>query len=76
LIEHGWLDPMATPDDVLAIAKEMGAAGADWQLNAHGQCVHAFTTLGANDRANGVEYSADADRRSFAHLKDFLAELF
>lgn len=76
LIEHGWLDPMATPEDVLAIAKEMGAAGADWQLHAHGQCVHAFTTLAANDRANGVEYDADADRRSFAHLKGLLAEIF
>ena len=76
LIEHGWLDPMATPDDVLAIAKEMGAAGADWQLHAHGQSYHAFTTLGANNKDMGTVYNADADRRSFASLKLFLEELF
>ena len=76
LIEHGWLDPMATPDDVLAIAKEMGAAGADWQLHAHGQSYHAFTTLGANNTDMGTVYNADADRRSFASLQDFLTELF
>jgi dienelactone hydrolase len=76
LIEHGWQDPMATPQDVLSIAKELDAAGADWQLHAHGQATHAFTTLGANDAAMGTVYNADADRRSFASLTGFLAELF
>ncbi len=76
LIEHGWQDPMATPQDVLAIAKELDAAGADWQLHAHGRSVHAFTTREANNRAGGAEYDADADRRSFAYLATFLAELF
>ena len=75
LIEHGWLDPMATPDDVLSIAKELGAAGADWQLNWHGKAYHAFTTEGANDPAMGTVYDADADRRSFANLKSFLEEV-
>jgi dienelactone hydrolase len=76
LIEHGWQDPMATPQDVLAIAKELDDAGADWQLHAHGQSMHAFTTLGANDANMGTVYNADADRRSFASLTDFLAEIF
>tara|TARA_R110002020_G_scaffold316899_2_gene532344 strand:- start:146927 stop:147637 length:711 start_codon:yes stop_codon:yes gene_type:complete len=76
LIEHGWQDPMAKPDDVLAIAKEMTAAGADWQLHAHGNSMHAFTTEGANNAEMGTVYNAAADRRSFASLKDFLAELF
>nr|WP_321362148.1 dienelactone hydrolase family protein [uncultured Hyphomonas sp.] len=76
LIEHGWLDPMAPPADVVAIGKEMSEAGADWQLHAHGQSYHAFTTLGANDMDMGTVYNADADRRSFASLKLFLEELF
>jgi dienelactone hydrolase len=76
LIEHGWLDPMAKPDSVLSIAKELGEAGADWQLHAHGKSLHAFTTEGANDPGAGIAYNADADRRSFASLADFLAELF
>jgi len=74
LMEHGWNDPMATPENVLAIAKEF--AGADWQLHAHGKAVHSFTTRGANNAAMGTIYDADADRRSFAYLKTFLAELF
>ncbi len=74
LMEHGWLDPMATPQDVLAIAKEF--EGADWQLHAHGKALHSFTTVGADNRDMGTVYDADADRRSFAYLKTFLAELF
>ena len=73
LIEHGWNDPMAKPDDVLAIAREF--AGADWHLHAHGKAVHSFTTLEANAPEAGSAYDADADRRSFAYLKTFLAEL-
>ncbi len=71
LIEHGWNDPMATPEDVLAIAKEF--AGSDWQLHAHGLAVHAFTTVGA--AGDATQYHADSDRRSFAYLKTFLAEV-
>lgn len=74
LIEHGWLDPMAPPEDVVAIAKEFH--GADWQLHAHGHAYHSFTTLGANNMEMGTVYNADADRRSFAYLKTFLTELF
>ena len=74
LIEHGWNDPMATPDDVLAITREF--SGADWQLHAHGQAYHSFTTVGADNREMGTIYNADADRRSFAYLKTFLEELF
>jgi dienelactone hydrolase len=76
LIQHGWQDPMAKPDDVLAIARELDAGGADWQLHAHGKAVHSFTTNGANARASGTEFDADADRRSFAYLKVFLDEVF
>ena len=43
LMLHGYDDPMAPPEDVLAIAKEFTDAGADWQLHAYGHTVHAFT---------------------------------
>lgn len=76
LIEHGWSDPMAKPGDVLSITAEMDAANADWQLHAHGGAYHSFTTEGADNPDMGTVYNADADRRSFAYLKTFLAELF
>lgn len=75
LMLHGYDDPMAPPEDVLAVAKEFTAAGADWQLHAYGQTVHAFTNPAANSRANGMQYDEAADRRSWHALEQFLAEV-
>ena len=75
LMLHGYDDPMAPPDDVLAIAKEFTAAGADWQLHAYGQTVHAFTNPKANQRAGGMQYDEAADRRSWHALEEFLSEV-
>jgi len=72
---HGWDDPMAEPDSVLALAREMTDARADWQLLAYGHTAHAFTTPGANNPEMGTVYSPDADRRSWAALRDFLGEV-
>jgi len=38
--------------------------------------MHSFTTLGADNREMGTVYNADADRRSFENLENFLTELF
>lgn len=76
LVEHGWDDPMVTPDQVVAFAEEMKAAGADWQLHAHGNAVHAFTNPEADDPDFGTVYDAAADRRSWQSLQAFLTELF
>lgn len=72
---HGWDDPMAEPDTVLGLAKEMSAAGADWQVHAYGNTYHAFTNPEADDLNMGVKYDADADRRSFKAMEDFLSEV-
>lgn len=72
---HGWDDPMATPDDVMAFSKEMSAAKADWQLHAYGATLHAFTNPDAQNPDFGTQYDVAADRRSFAACADFLAEV-
>ncbi len=72
---HGWNDPMADPQAVLGFASEMSAAGADWQLHAYGHTMHAFTTPGANAPDMGAMYDADADRRSWDSLRQFLGEV-
>lgn len=74
LVLHGWDDPLAKPDEVLGLAEELTAAGADWQIHGYGGVGHAFTNPSAN--APGLAYHADADRRSFASMQAFLAELF
>ena len=73
---HGWDDPLATPEDVVAFGAEMTGAGADWQLNGYGGTVHAFTNPAANDRASGNCYDAKVTRRAWAACDDFLAEVF
>ncbi len=76
LVEHGWEDPMVPPEQVVAFASEMTGAGADWVLHAHGDTVHSFTNPGADDRAGGTAYRAEADRRSWQSMQNFLLELF
>lgn len=71
LVLHGWNDPLDPPEMVLALANELTAAGADWQLHSYGHAVHAFT----NPAREGM-YSPDADRRSWQAMRNFLAELF
>ena len=73
---HGWNDPMARPDAVLAFAREMHDHGADWQLHAFGGCGHAFTNPAAQDAKSGMQFNPLADARSFEMTKDFLAEVF
>ena len=72
---HGWDDPMVPPDSVVALASEMSAAGADWQIHGYGGTLHAFTHPQANAPEMGAMYNADADRRSWEAMSDFLAEV-
>lgn len=76
LVLHGWDDPMATPDSVLGLAKEMTAAKADWQVHAYGHTLHAFTHEAANAPERGVQFSKTANRRSWVATVDFLKEVF
>jgi len=76
LVLHGWEDPMATPDQVLGLAEELTSMGADWQIHAYGNTMHAFTNKAANDPEFGTVYDATADKRSWQSLQLFLAEIF
>ena len=76
LVLHGWEDPMAKPNDVLGLAKEMTEAGADWQIHAYGHAMHAFTSESANAPESGVKYDRNADRRSALATENFLKEVF
>ena len=76
LVLHGHDDPMAQVDAVVALEKELTAAGADWQIHVYGNTLHAFTNPAANDPDFGTVYDATADRRSWQALRNFLDELF
>jgi len=75
LVLHGNDDPMATPEQAVALGREFTQYGADWQIHQFGNTVHAFTNPRANDPVFGTVYSPLADRRSWRYLRDFLAEV-
>ncbi|MCK8496932.1 dienelactone hydrolase family protein [Myxococcus fulvus] len=76
LILHGWEDPTSSKEDVLAVARELTEAGADWQLHAHGHAMHAFTYPGLHNPEAGLQYHPDAARRTWAAMRAFLDEVF
>ena len=66
------------PDSRQAFVEEMTAGKVDWQLHLYGGVVHSFTNKEADTRGKPdiLRYSANADRRSFDSLVDFLEEVF
>lgn len=76
LLLHGYDDPMATPDALLAVHTELSNAGADWQTHCYGGVKHAFTNPEAHDTELGLIYNNRAADRAFKALDNFLAELF
>jgi dienelactone hydrolase len=76
LILHGYDDPLAPPDHVVAIGQELTQAKADWQLHAYGGVMHAFTAQGMNKPDNGLVYHEAANRRSWVSAKNFFEEIF
>lgn len=69
LVCHGADDTVVPQKDVAAFVDEMKNAKADWELIQFGNAVHAFT-----DPRNPERYNKEADERSWAAMKEFLAE--
>jgi dienelactone hydrolase len=69
LVLHGWEDPIAPPEAVLALARELTDAGADWPM-------HAFTFPGADLPERGIQYHAAAAGRSWRAMVNFFEEVF
>jgi dienelactone hydrolase len=82
LVCHGAVDPFVPPSDVDAFLRSLDATKIDYQFISYAGAVHAFTNpatdqLGpANGLAGKIAYNAAADRRSWEHMKMFLAEIF
>lgn len=67
---------MALVESVIDLENELTAAGADWQIHAYGNTMHAFTNPKANDPSFGTVYNEAADKRSWQSLLNFLDEIF
>lgn len=76
IVFHGWDDPFAPPEDVVALGAEFSDKGVDWQLHAYGNTMHAFMAPFANDPSRGVLFSESASARAWTSASHFLAECF
>jgi dienelactone hydrolase len=76
IVFHGWDDPFAPPEHVVELGKELTEAGADWQVHAYGDTMHAFMARWANRPEAGIMYSERAARRAWSSLGSFLTEAF
>lgn len=76
LIAHGWDDPMAPPDHVIAIGEELKVADCDWQLHAYGQTTHAFMVPEADSGDGVLKYNPNAERRAWTATLELLHEVF
>ena len=76
LIAHGWDDPMAKPETVVAIGEELTTAGCDWQIHAYGKTTHAFMVEGADSGDGTLKHNEDSERRAWMATQDLLMEVF
>lgn len=74
---HGAEDPFISTTALAGFQAEMRNAGVDWQLNIYGGAAHRFSSPEAgSDIKSGLAYNEKADRRSWAALLAFFAEIF
>ncbi|KUI25904.1 carboxymethylenebutenolidase [Mycobacterium sp. IS-1742] len=75
-VHHGWDDPLAPPEDVVALGRELTARGADWQLQAYGGAMHAFMAPFADQPERGIQYHPVVAERAWRALGVFVGETF
>ena len=77
LVCHGAADSLVSKDEVAAFEQEMDQAKADYRFVAYPNALHGFTNPEAseNGKRYGIPlaYDAEADRRSWQDMKEFLA---
>ncbi len=67
LILHGGADTSITMEDVAALSRELEAARVSYEIQVYSGAPHGFTNF------NSDRYRKDADEKSWAAFKDFLA---
>jgi dienelactone hydrolase len=78
LVLTGADDPLAPPDQVAAFEEEMRTAKVrDWQVISYGNTLHGFTNPAADgSMLRTALYNEQADRRSWASMRNLLDEVF
>lgn len=80
LVLHGEDDKFISAERIAAFKKEMEGAVADFQFITYPGAMHSFTNPDADTYAKkfnlNLGYSAEADRKSWEKLGEFLAGIF
>jgi len=80
LVLHGGADKLVTPEQVEAFKQEMKSAGADFRFISYPEAMHSFTNPEATELGKKlnfpIAYNADADKKSWGEMKDFLKKIF
>ena len=76
LVLHGEQDAFVPAEDIGAFMAEMNEAGADWQMHTYCRAKHGFTNPKDTKPEMGIDYDANADRRSWQAMQNFFDEVF
>jgi dienelactone hydrolase len=77
LLLHGNSDPFVEKAHVEKFRESLTALEADWEMVEYGGALHSFTNPAADQHGMpALKYDATADRRSWARLQQFFAEIF
>jgi len=80
LVLHGGADKFITPEQIEAFKQEMKSAGADFRFISYPGATHSFTNPDADELGKRfnmpIAYNADADKKSWDELKEFLKKIF
>ena len=79
LVCHGAADKLVSQDEVAAFKQEMDHAKADYRFVAYPNAMHGFTNPEATENGKRydfpIAYEAEADRRSWQDMTEFLARV-
>jgi dienelactone hydrolase len=76
LVLTGAIDPVVPSEDVAALQAELGRVpDLDWTVVTYSGAMHAFSVPGADAPDHGAQFDARAERRSWAAMKEFFAEM-
>ncbi|MBF0484078.1 MAG: dienelactone hydrolase family protein [Candidatus Omnitrophica bacterium] len=75
LVLHGDSDTFVSPAEVAAFEKEMNDAKINYRIIKYPGAVHGFTNPANKGELPGALYNADADKKSWQEMKDFLNQI-
>jgi dienelactone hydrolase len=80
LVLNGADDKFVPADQIEAFKREMESVGADFRFVSYPGAIHGFTNPGADALGKkfnmALAYNADADKKSWGEMKDFLGRIF